>query len=127
MSINCVRCGRPERRAPTLYCAACVQINSLEQWVADLHSGMFVNCVYCGHRYGPADKVPGAMADVLKEHIASCPKHPMSGLLRSCIAAHHLINSLLAVREGATDDLLREILQDIDQSIAATKPGVLHV
>jgi hypothetical protein len=67
-----------------------------------------VNCVYCGHRYGPAvcpkcdgsgieeyradhttDKVcivcngtgagvPVAMADVLKEHIAQCPKHPLS-------------------------------------------------
>ena len=25
----------------------------LEQWVNDLQSGMYINCVYCGHRYGP--------------------------------------------------------------------------
>jgi hypothetical protein len=52
----------------------------LMQWVNDLQSGMYVNCVYCGHRYGPADKVPASMADVLKEHIAHCPEHPMSKL-----------------------------------------------
>lgn len=52
----------------------------LEQWVKDLQSGMYVNCVYCGHRYGPDDKVPTSMADALKEHIEQCPKHPMSAL-----------------------------------------------
>ena len=49
-----------------------------KQWVDDLQKGMYVNCVYCGHRYGPADKVPVSMADVLKEHIEQCPKHPLS-------------------------------------------------
>lgn len=50
----------------------------LEQWVSDLQSGMYINCVYCGHQYGPKDEVPMAMADVLKEHIEQCPEHPMS-------------------------------------------------
>lgn len=49
----------------------------LQQWVSDLQSGMYVNCVYCGHRYGPEDKVPATMADALKEHIEICPRHPM--------------------------------------------------
>ena len=50
------------------------------QWVNDLQSGMYVNCVYCGHRYGPEDEVPTSMADALKEHIEQCPQHPMSQL-----------------------------------------------
>jgi len=56
------------------------RIKGLERWVNDLQSGMYINCVYCGHRYGPKDKVPAAMADVLKQHVEQCPKHPMSAL-----------------------------------------------
>ena len=52
----------------------------LKQWVRDLSSGMYVNCVYCGHRYGPKEDTPTSMADILKEHIQQCPKHPMSDL-----------------------------------------------
>lgn len=54
--------------------------DDLRQWVNDLQSGMYVNCVYCGHRYGPQDQVPCTMADVLKEHIEQCPKHPLKKL-----------------------------------------------
>ena len=50
----------------------------LRQWVEDLQSGMYINCVYCGHQYGPADEVPATMADALYEHIAQCPEHPLS-------------------------------------------------
>lgn len=56
------------------------EVERLQQWVDDLQSGMYVNCVYCGHRYGPADKVPVTMADALKEHIEQCSRHPMSAL-----------------------------------------------
>jgi len=56
------------------------EIQRLQGWVNDLHSGMYINCVYCGHRYGPIEDTPVAMADVLKEHIENCPKHPMSKL-----------------------------------------------
>ena len=52
----------------------------LRNWVADCQSGMYINCVYCGHRYGPDDEVPSTMADILKEHIEQCPDHPMSAL-----------------------------------------------
>ena len=48
------------------------------QWVNDLHCGMYVNCVYCGHRYGPNSEIPETMADVLTAHIATCPKHPLA-------------------------------------------------
>ena len=50
----------------------------LKRWVNDLQAGMFINCVYCGHRYGPDNEVPATMANVLKEHIAVCPRHPLS-------------------------------------------------
>jgi hypothetical protein len=56
------------------------QVEQLRQWVDDLHSGMYVNCIYCGHRYGPADITPASRADALKEHIESCPDHPMAAL-----------------------------------------------
>lgn len=52
----------------------------LTAWVEDLHSGMYVNCVYCGHRYGPGETTPVSMADALKEHVEQCPRHPMSAL-----------------------------------------------
>lgn len=56
------------------------EIGRLRTWVNDLQSGMYINCVYCGHRYGPDDEVPATMAEVLKEHIEQCPEHPMSAL-----------------------------------------------
>ena len=52
----------------------------LKAWVADLQSGMYVNCVYCGHRYGPGETTPVSMADALKAHVEACPEHPMSRL-----------------------------------------------
>ena len=56
------------------------ELKKLRKWINDLQSGMYVNCVYCGHRYGPNDEVPSSMADVLKIHIENCPDHPMSEL-----------------------------------------------
>lgn len=52
----------------------------LRRWIDDLQSGMYVNCVYCGHRYGPGETTPVSMADALKAHVEQCPKHPMSAL-----------------------------------------------
>jgi hypothetical protein len=46
---------------------------------------MYVNCIYCGHRYGPEEETPVAMADVLKEHIEQCPQHPMSKLKKELV------------------------------------------
>lgn len=58
------------------------EIVKYKQWVDDLQSGMFVNCVYCGHRYGPKETTPVSMADALKAHIEQCPSHPMAQLKR---------------------------------------------
>ena len=54
------------------------EVEQLRQWVSDCQSGMYINCVYCGHRYGPKEDTPVAMADVLKAHIEQCSKHPLS-------------------------------------------------
>lgn len=57
------------------------EIVRLRQWVADLQSGLYVNCVYCGHQYGPVESTPVAQADVLKAHIVACPQHPLGVLV----------------------------------------------
>lgn len=69
----------------------------LVKWVDDLQSGMYINCVYCGHRYGPKDKVPCTMANALKQHIEQCPKHPMSALKKSLAAAGNELDVLRKV------------------------------
>jgi hypothetical protein len=55
--------------------------DEVRAWVRDLQSGMWVNCVYCGHRYGPGETTPVSMADALKAHIEACPDHPLSAAL----------------------------------------------
>jgi hypothetical protein len=67
------------------------KVKELETWVNDLHSGMWINCVYCGHRYGPRETTPISMADVLKEHIEKCPKHPMSKLKFQLLAHQKIV------------------------------------
>jgi len=50
----------------------------LEEWIDDLQSGMYINCVYCGHRYGPKCNITISMRKQLEKHINICPKHPLS-------------------------------------------------
>lgn len=54
----------------------------LKRWIRDLQSGQYINCVYCGHNYGPNDQ--GAAADVLRRHVTSCPEHPLAQLVATC-------------------------------------------
>ena len=73
----------------------------LREWVADLQSGMYINCVYCGHRFGPEDEVPATMADALKEHVEQCPEHPMSKLRRSHEALRLALEKIRLHHTGA--------------------------
>lgn len=51
----------------------------LNKWVDDLQAGMSINCVYCGHNYGPDDGDHlNTMREALHAHVAKCPKHPLS-------------------------------------------------
>lgn len=78
----------------------------IERWVADLQSGMYINCVYCGHQYGPKESTPISMADVLKEHISRCPKHPLS-------TANTRIQALEAVLRKIAEDDCEMLFQDV--------------
>lgn len=82
-SHGCPGCGAPQ------CCQLCCTGNHealradherLTAWIDDLQSGMYVNCVYCGHRYGPGETTPVSMSDALKAHVEQCPQHPMSAL-----------------------------------------------
>jgi hypothetical protein len=109
-------------------------------WINDLQSGMYINCVYCGHRYGPDPGTLVAMADVLKTHIEKCPKHPLSAMkiraeaalarvrelesgLRGCILA-----AITAMREDATlwrlmpDEAVADLFVRYLAGVEATKP-----
>ena len=66
------------------------EIRRLKQWIDDLQAGLFINCVYCGFRYGPGESMPATLpeagetlaAAALREHIERCPDHPMSRFKR---------------------------------------------
>lgn len=77
----------------------------LKQWITDLQSGMYVNCVYCGHRYGPKEKTPPTNAEMLKKHIATCPKHPLAEALS-------VVKKLFLVVEDFMPNLSRCALQN---------------
>ncbi len=53
------------------------KIRKQKDWIDDLQSGMYVNCVYCGFRYGNKETTPTSMANILKEHVENCEDHPM--------------------------------------------------
>ena len=53
---------------------------SAEKWIDDLQAKLYINCVYCGHRYGPGEEITTTMRSALFQHIARCPKHPLSVL-----------------------------------------------
>jgi len=80
------------------------QNEKLMAWISDLQSGMFVNCVYCGHRYGPSDEVPSTIAEVLKQHIETCSEHPMSVLKAQIKALHDLFGSIDGMYQYILDD-----------------------
>lgn len=57
-------------------------IEHLKQWIRDLQSGQYINCIYCGHQFSPNDQE--VLADVLRRHVASCPEHPLAQLVAEC-------------------------------------------
>lgn len=72
------------------------ELEKARVWINDLQSGMYVNCVYCGHRYGPGETTPVTMADALKAHVEQCPQHPMSALK----AENRTLKALVAALEA---------------------------
>jgi hypothetical protein len=94
------------------------EIDDLKHWVADLQGGMYLNCVYCGHRYGPSKENPPPEA--LKQHILSCPKHPLARLLKAAMQAHDAINTVLAApTSGSATTVLAQARADLRAEIAS--------
>lgn len=56
------------------------EVVRLRQWIDGLQSNMWINCVYCGHQYGPTDSTPVSKSAQLTAHIEVCPEHPISKL-----------------------------------------------
>jgi hypothetical protein len=110
----CQQCARRVHdqvapRAESILQALRGRLRAAERWIDDLHSGMWINCVYCGHCYGPRHATPAtlpearepAMADALRQHIAQCPAHPMSGLLAAARHAESVIDHMMLM-DGLT-------------------------
>jgi len=96
------------------------EVERLKQWVKDLHSGMYINCVYCGHRYGPNPGTPVAMADVLRAHIEQCPEHPLSKARaeNAALVTKLQLVGCIATGEERGDDL-RDTLRRISLVVRA--------
>ena len=90
----------------------------LTQWVNDLQSGMYVNCVCCGHRYGPAKDTPVSMAGVLKQHIEQCPAHPMSFLK----AENAVLKEELKKYKAALFVVIQKVVKLQTASLGGTHP-----
>ena len=87
----------------------------LEQWVDDLQSGMYINCVYCGHRYGPNSVGKTTMRKALGKHISKCPKHPLSAakaeitVLKESVESWKREYRLINAAQIAAEERVREL------------------
>ena len=52
------------------------EIKTLKGWINGLPQ-LYVNCVYCGHRFKPNPEVFPSQTDVVREHMEKCSKHPL--------------------------------------------------
>jgi len=107
----------------------------LKQWVSDLQSGRYVNCVYCGWNFGLSETTPTSMADILREHIEQCEAHPMSALKAQNERLRSALEERLtkaAKNEGTLLESLQAALVEIerlragvigDRDSAATRRG----
>ena len=89
----------------------------LEAWIDDLQSGMYINCVYCGHRYGPnsgptTKNFNITMRRALEDHIAQCPKHPLSFAKKKIERLRSALSGII----GATDNKSLEQMKNIIKS-----------
>lgn len=101
------------------------EMKRLQNWVNDLLKGKTVNCVYCGYQYGPDENTPVAFADVLKEHIARCPKHPMSALTAENARLRAELDALQRSEAdgAAANEALHAEAERLRAELDAARPG----
>ena len=104
----CPNCAAREAEVETLT----KERDELRAWVDDCQSGMFINCVYCGHRYGPAESTKPTMQQVLYDHIAVCVKHPLSAALADLAAARAAIEGLTVWPKSGNENEFRTAYED---------------
>jgi hypothetical protein len=56
-----------------------------KKWINELLAGNTVNCIFCGHCYGPSATTAVSQQDVLKAHVMQCPEHPLAVLRRKIV------------------------------------------
>lgn len=108
------------------------EVARLRAQVADLQSGMYINCVYCGHRYGPKEDTPATMADVLKAHVEQCPAHPMSELKRRNEELERIINrgwahTVEVARKSVVGGIFRRFRVDPRLATASSKDAAARL
>lgn len=90
-------------------------------WVDELQSGMYINCVYCGYRYGPSPDTPIAMSEVLKQHVEVCPKHPASALKQQLAKANaDIADAIESIKGHVTTD---NLAVGIESLVAQSESG----
>lgn len=94
------------------------EIQRLTQWVNDLQSKMYVNCVYCGHRYGPNETTPVTMANVLREHVEQCKFHPMSIYRQRVVELETTAAAAITAHDKAWEERLNGFGGDLYWQIA---------
>lgn len=99
------------------------EISRLHRWLDDLQAGMYVNCVYCGHRYGPGDTTPTTMAEALQRHIATCPAHPMAACVILLDAAGQALQSYAC--GNASPDLANDVAARCDELLKRIRGSAL--
>ncbi len=86
------------------------RITQLEQQVKNLqNTDQVLTCVYCGHAYPPG--TPTSNHDLLTEHIAKCPAHPMHGVTSALREAVHVMDKGMKVRMGKQFPALEQPLE----------------
>ena len=102
----------------------------LEQWVDDLQSGMYINCVYCGHRYGPNSVGKTTMRKALGKHISKCPKHPLSAakaeitVLKESVESWKREYRLINAAQIAAEERVKELEATFDLIHAADQRAI---
>ena len=75
------------------------EIARLEAWVRDMQAGCYVNCVYCGHRYGPDPGTPRWMILCGSEEPIALAFAEFEGYLRLPTSALHADENFRATHE----------------------------
>ncbi len=78
------------------------EIKELDKWIDDLQAGMYINCVYCGHRFKSNPEIYPTMQEVLHEHMENCSKHPLFKANQELKRLNNTINTLIgdALEQG---------------------------